>query len=531
MNITLQGRVVAMDPAFTVLNQGAIYIDGNTIVAVTDRAAAPPAGFAGAQIVDTGGTIFPGLIELHNHLSYDALQMWQVPKPFSDRGQWQTNSDYVANVSGPMGVIAKSNDARLLAALVRYVETKCLLGGVTTSQGISLKGDNLDTYYKSAMRVVDDPGDPKFPRASTRIPDVDASDWAAFKKEVDKASCLLLHLSEGLDPKAREAFLALQNPQSKEWAIGPAFAGIHCAALQSADFALMASKGGSVVWSPLSNLLLYGGTTNVKAARAAGVPVALGSDWSPSGSKNLLNELKVALIVNSVNGIGMADRDLVAMATSVPASIVKWGALIGSLSAGKRADLLVVTSTSPSDPYGSLLNALETDVTLVMIDGRAVVGTTALMTALGQTGENVPLGNQTRVINYGPGDPRIPLVTFADAQAALTDALNRIPTLLSDEKAGHGVSASKLTHAAAAPQLRLALDEEHRGGFALRPRLPFANALTGPDAVAAPAAAVTPIKALKLDPVAVADDPGYGALLQSQINIPAAVKSALKSIY
>jgi cytosine/adenosine deaminase-related metal-dependent hydrolase len=530
LKIILHGRVATMDQAFTVLSQGAIYIDGNTIVAVADKAAPPPAGFTGAQIVDTGGTIFPGLVELHNHLSYDALQMWQVPKKFSDRGQWQSNSDYVANVSGPMGVIAKSKDPHLLASLVRYVETKCLLGGVTTTQGISLKGENLDTYYKSAMRVVDDPGDPKFPRASTRIPDVDASDWAAFKKVVDKASCLLLHLSEGLDPQARDAFLALQDPQSKKWAIGPALAGIHCAALQSSDFAVMASKGASTVWSPLSNLLLYGGTTDVKAAREAGVPVALGSDWSPSGSKNLLHELKVAMIVNSVNGIGMADRDLVAMVTAVPASIVKWGALIGSISAGKRADLLVIHAPTSSDPYGSLLQARETDVMLVMIDGRAVVGVKALMTALGQTGEEVSLGSQTRVINYGPGDPRIPAVTFAEARAALTDALNRLPTLLSDEKAGHGVSGRKIARAAAAPQLSLALDEQYPDGFALRPRLPFANRLTGPDAVIAPAAAVVPLKALKLDPVAVAAHPGYGALLQKQINIPAAIKSALKSI-
>ena len=530
MKIILHGRVVAMDQAFTVFSQGAIYVDGNTIVAVADAVAPPPAGFAGAPIVDTGGTIFPGLVELHNHLSYDALQMWHVPRKFTDRGQWQSNSDYVSNVSGPMGVIAKSKDPHLLASLVRYVETKCLLGGVTTAQGISLKGDNLDTYYKSAMRVVDDPGDPKFPKTSTRIPDVDASDWAAFKKSVDKASCLLLHLSEGLDPKAREAFLALQDPHSKEWAIGPPLAGIHCAALQSPDFAVMASKGASAVWSPLSNLLLYGGTTDVKAARQAGVPVALGSDWSPSGSKNLLNELKVAMIANSVNGIGLADRDLVAMATAVPASIVKWGAWIGSLSAGKRADLLVVDAPASSDPYGSLLHARETDVRLVMIDGRAVVGLKALMTALGQTGEEVPLGSQTRVIDYGPGDPRIPSVTFAEAQAALADALHRIPTLLEDEKAGHGLSGRRLASAAAAPQLRLALDEQHGAGFALRPRLPFGDKLTGPDAEAAPAAPA-PLKALKLDPVAVADDPGYGALLQGQINIPAAIKSALKSIY
>src|ERR1051326_9382472 len=143
-----------------------------------------------------------------------------------------------------MGTIAKSNDPHLLAALVRYVETKCLLGGVTTSQGISLKGDHLETYFHSAMRVVDDPADKKFPRAATHIPDIAATNWDSFKREVDKSSCLLLHLSEGLDAPARDAFLALKK--GREWEIGPALAGIHCAALQREDFAVMAAKGASM---------------------------------------------------------------------------------------------------------------------------------------------------------------------------------------------------------------------------------------------------------------------------------------------
>jgi cytosine/adenosine deaminase-related metal-dependent hydrolase len=41
----------------------------------------------------------------------------------------------------------------------------------------------------------------------------------------------------------------------------------------------------TIVWSPLSNLLLYGKTTDVAAARTAGLTIALGSGWSPSGSK------------------------------------------------------------------------------------------------------------------------------------------------------------------------------------------------------------------------------------------------------
>lgn len=530
MKFVLLGRIATMDAASTVLGSGALYVDGNTIVAVTDRAAPAPTGFTGVLTVDTGGIIYPGLIELHNHLSYDALPLWQVPKQFSNRSQWQSNADYVANVSGPMGTIAKSNDPHVLAALARYVETKCLLGGVTTSQGISLKGDQLETYYHGAMRVVDDPGDPQFPRASTHIPDVDASDWASFKSEVDKASCLLLHLSEGLDAEARNAFLALKS--GGQWAISSALAGIHCAALQSADFAIIASKGASMVWSPLSNLLLYGGTSDIKAARSAGVPIALGSDWSPSGSKNLLNELKVAKTVVQVNALDLTDREIVAMATSVPASIVKWDGLIGSIATGKCADFTVIGAAPMADPYSSIIDAGEMDVTLVVIDGRPVVGTQSLMSALGQQGETLAVGTQVRVINYGPGDPRVPTLTFAEAQAALADALARLPTLMDDEKAGRGVSARTLDPATA-PRLRLALDEEHLSGYALRPRLPLNGKLTGPDAAIAVAAeaAPGPLKPLKLDPPAVANDQGYASNLQGQMNIPPAIKASLKAFY
>jgi imidazolonepropionase-like amidohydrolase len=529
MKFVLRGTVATMDSEFAVLTNGAIYVDGNTIAAVADRAAPPPAGFAGATMVDTAGIIFPGLIELHNHLSYDALELWRVPQKFTNRGQWQNNADYRANVSGPMAVIASSRDPHLLAAVARYAETKCLFGGVATSQGISLKGDNMQTSYRSAMRVVDDPADKKFPRARTSIPDVSASDWAKFKAELEKATCMLLHLSEGLDATARDAFLALK--QGDQWAITAALAGIHCAALEPQDFAVMRANGASAVWSPLSNLLLYGGTTDIRAARAAGLDVALGSDWSPSGSKNLINELKVAKVANDVFNIGLVDRDIVAMATSTAARVVKWDALVGSVSAGKRADFTVMAAPAAiADPYASLINAQETDLVLLMIDGQPVLGTTALMSAFGQTGETVQLGSATRVINYGAGDPRLPALTFAQAKAAMADALSRLPTLLDDENKGRGVAGHTLA-AAERPRLRLALDEEHSGGVALRPRLPFKGKPTGPDADFPSAATPVPLKPLSLDPPTVTDDPNYGAILQAQANILPAIKEQLKVYY
>ena len=292
----------------------------------------------------------------------------------------------------------------------------CLLGGVTASEGISLKSDQLQAYYHGAVRAVDEPNDAQFHRATTHIPDVEASQWAQ-SKEVDKASCLLHPPERRLGRRsASSAFLALNN--GTEWAIGPALAGIHCAALKPEDFAVMAQYKASMVWSPLSNLLLYGGTADVKSARAAGVPVALGSDWSPSGSKNLLNELKIAKIVNEISQIGLSDRDIVAMATSTPAAIVKWGALIGTIEPSKRADITVIAATPSTDPYAALIGAKETDVALVLVDGRPVIGTKDLMSGLGVAGEALVLGTDTRVVDYGPNDPKVLPITFADASAA-----------------------------------------------------------------------------------------------------------------
>ena len=74
--------------------------------------------------------------------------------------------------------------------------------------------------------------------------------------------------------------------------------GIHATALTAADFAKIGAAGGSIVWSPFSNLWLYRVTTDVPTALQHGVRVCLGSDWSPSGTKHLLGELKVADLWN-----------------------------------------------------------------------------------------------------------------------------------------------------------------------------------------------------------------------------------------
>ena len=69
---------------------------------------------------------------------------------------------------------------------------------------------------------------------------------------------------------------------------------IHGTALSREQLGDLKDAGAKLVWSPQSNLRLYGETTSAADALELGLPVGLGADWLPSGSTSLLAELKVA---------------------------------------------------------------------------------------------------------------------------------------------------------------------------------------------------------------------------------------------
>lgn len=523
--LALAGRIVTMDAAFTVLPHGAVYIDQGGIVAVQDASAPPPAGMEDVPAIATGGTVYPGLIELHNHLSYNALQLWDVPRRFTNRGQWGGTDEYRRLISGPMQVVGRTPG--LLPAVIRYVECKCLLGGVTTSQGVELfSNQGARRFYRGIVRNVEQTDDPALPEAATRIADVEATDATRFLARLAKSSCLLLHLSEGIDQAAREHFLSLHLADG-QWAISPALAGIHCAALERQDFDVLAAHGGAIVWSPLSNLLLYGQTALIQEARAAGVRIGLGSDWSPSGSKNLLGELKAARLA----GDGLGDREIVAMVTRDAAAILTWERVAGTLEPGHCADLLVIDGVR-SDPYAALIAARETAIRLVMINGVARYGQPALMARLGAAGETIRVGGRPRALNLaGTVDPVVGALMLAEARRQIADALAQLPHLAEALEQAPGVRA---VAAEGLPSWFLALDELSETGMELRPRL----ALAGTDVPTGPSLALTRaavplsrlLKPLTLDPLTVADDADFLPRIRAQQNLPQPVKDGLAAM-
>lgn len=529
----LAGRIVTMDAGFTVIQRGVLYAERGGIVAVQDEGTPPPPGFETVTPVATRGTLFPGLIELHNHMSYNILRLWDVPKRFTNRDQWGETPEYRRLVSGPMQVLGSSGE--VMPAIVRYVECKALLGGVTTSQGIALFSNRgARRYYRGLVRNVEQTDEPDLPEAATRIADIEAREAERFLARLRKQTCFLLHLSEGTDKAAREHFLAL-HIGPRRWAITDTLAGIHCAALRRDDFELLGNRGGSMVWSPLSNLLLYGKTARVQAAQEEGVRIGVGSDWSPTGSKNLLGELKVALVLAENGGPAFTEREIIALATREAAAMLKWEGALGSLAPGKRADVLVVEGTR-GDPYRSLLEADERSIRLVLVNGVPRVGLPSLMAKLGAgNGEPVEIGGRRRLVNLTQrtADPAVGEITLAEARETLRDALRRLPELAEEQETAPARTAVPGRAAASEPLAWfLALDELAETGVELRPRLPFkGRETTGPTLRAAAEPLSQIVEPLWLDPLTVPDDDDFLDRLKGQRNLPAFLARDLATLY
>jgi 5-methylthioadenosine/S-adenosylhomocysteine deaminase len=207
----LEGRVVTMGST-DVVEDGAVYIDGGVIEAVQEASVPPPdPKYADVPRVGTAGSIFPGFIELHNHLAYNAMPLWPVPQRYTNNGQWRGIEPYTRMITKPSQVLGQTDGAA--QALVRYAECRALLGGTTTSQGITLaNAGGLTKFYAGLVRNAESPDDPLLPRAGTNIANPDTDGAAGYLATLKDNTCYLQHLSEGTDETARGGGAVLPLP-------------------------------------------------------------------------------------------------------------------------------------------------------------------------------------------------------------------------------------------------------------------------------------------------------------------------------
>jgi cytosine/adenosine deaminase-related metal-dependent hydrolase len=432
-DILIRGAtVVTMDADHTVIPRGRLLVAGSGIEAVWRRGHRPKRidgrRLDRADVIEPGADtyVFPGMINLHDHPFFDVLEAWPAPSsdaipeagkagsdPYDNRYEWNTDSpaEYDRLVRNPGDAIIEPEALGLGGEAVKYAEVQAMLGGETAMQGASFVPEADGLLVRNVESNVFNTR-----IAPPRVGRISAFTGTALSSFVGQIAAgaydaWMVHLAEGVRDGSRRAGDPVSSRQEFEELRSKGLLTaitviIHGLGLERADFAAMAGADAKLVWSPRSNLQLYGETANVYEALAEGVLVSLGTDWTPSGSASLLGELKVAdralhdpRVLGSDRSLvpGLADdealdRELVDMVTRNPVRTLHWEEFTGSLRPGLRADLFLLrrpAASSNASPYRSLIDAGEDDIRLVLIDGEPVAGTEQRMEKLDPGGAEV----------------------------------------------------------------------------------------------------------------------------------------------
>lgn len=158
----------------------------------------------------------------------------------------------------------------------------------------------------------------------------------------------------------------------------------HCVHLTDTDIAILAETKSTVVHNPLSNLRLGSGIAPILKYSQAGVNVTFGCDGASSNdSQDLLEAIKIGSLLHNVTDLDyqhwITPRQAVEMASLGGAKGLNIADKLGSLTVGKKADLVMYDLTSLSllprtDPIGLLILGRPTNVVhSVWVNGKQIV--------------------------------------------------------------------------------------------------------------------------------------------------------------
>jgi 5-methylthioadenosine/S-adenosylhomocysteine deaminase len=413
--LALTGTLITPDG---IVQDGAVLIQSGRITAAGAKIPLPP----GTRTIDTHGVIAPGLVDLHNHLTWNVFSRWKPNQQFGTRYDWEQSPIYNELMATPHEALVQQG---LECEMERYAEVKAITEGET-----SVVGGMYAACDQGLARNLD--YDPELGSGLGSIsynifPLTMSEKELAFVNTALSAKprgSVIVHLAEGSpnNASAAEEFFILQG----RGLLKPGVSIVHATALTPQNFKSMATAGVGFIWSPRSNLELYGNTTNVAAAKAAGLLMALAPDWSPTGSVGLLGELNYVSVWNQAQPSPVfTDRELVSMATANPAALVGLQDQIGSIAANHIADLLVIRTTGvpkDKDAYWTLTHATPEDLDLVMIGGQATYGDPKLMHQLSKApAETVQVCGAEKSISFAT--EKQPAGTFAATESTLDHAL------------------------------------------------------------------------------------------------------------
>ena len=368
----------------SVVEGGTVVVDDEGVIVCSGCDCADEA-VGKTALVCPDAVVSPGLINAHDHMGW----MNGVPWVAADEGvdpdlRWEHRHDWRRGRRGNPSIEVAGGGASTDEKA--YGELRFVLSGATSINGSgSAPGflRNVDT--DSALEGL---AQPEVRYETFPLDDANGlvqSSGCAYGEidDVQSVDAYTPHVAEGIDVEARNEFLCLtgQGEGSKD-TLRENSAIIHGVGLLPDDVATMAARGVKLIWSPRSNVALYGNTAPIPLMKRLGVEIGLGTDWIPSGSMNMLRELQCADSLNRDRfGGALSDEDLWRTATLGSARAIAMDDALGVLLPGRVADVAIYAKNG-REGYRAVIDAQVEDVALVLRGGQPLSGDAPLVAAL-----------------------------------------------------------------------------------------------------------------------------------------------------
>jgi large repetitive protein len=373
--LLLKGTVLSVD---TIFHGGEVLVDDSGLIQYVGCDANRPPGLASlassaTKVVCAKGVISPGLINAHDHLAFDHNAPFAPTTiRYNHRNDWRPSS----------GIIANSTQAKETWSELRQIVTGTT--SIAGAGGVVGFMRNLDIHnfpaFDDLLWNVFASQQPKiitsdtFPLEHSQDFTENAADCSAYPRYPNFASAqpfsdaYVPHIAEGINAAAANEFDCLSSTDRNGIDIvDHKLAMIHGIALDAHDGRTLAERRASMVWSPRSNLSLYGNTAEVTMLENQGVLITIGTDWTPSGSSTIPRELTCVADLNSKYlDNTFTDRELWLMVTYNPAIALKVDDKIGSLKKGLFGDIAIYDGSGSENPYRAIINANATSTLLVL---------------------------------------------------------------------------------------------------------------------------------------------------------------------